>query len=47
MGAIVKVDAYDYTIYGELNGTLTYISADTLVERSGEGCSLLPGPGHY
>ena len=35
MGAIVKVDAYDYTIYGELNGTLTYISADTLVERSG------------
>jgi len=35
MDAIVKVDAYDYTIYGELNGTLTYISADTLVERSG------------
>ena len=35
MGAVVKVDAYDYTIYGELTGILTYISADTLVERVG------------
>ena len=35
MDAVVKVDAYDYTIYGELTGTLTYISADTLVERMG------------
>ena len=26
----VKIDAYDYTIYGNLNGKLTYISADTM-----------------
>lgn len=26
----VKIDAYDYTIYGSLNGKLTYISADTM-----------------
>lgn len=32
MEAIVKVDAYDYTIFGELTGVLTYVSADTLVE---------------
>ncbi|CAM5304216.1 HlyD family type I secretion periplasmic adaptor subunit [Thauera sp.] len=34
----VKVDAYDYTIYGDLPGRLTYISADTLREdlRQGE-----------
>ena len=38
MDAVVKVDAYDYTIYGELNGTLTYIGADTLVEVGWEGC---------
>lgn len=36
--ATVKIDAYDYTIYGDLPGTLTYISADTLTEdlRQGE-----------
>lgn len=34
----VKIDAYDYTIYGDLPGKLTYISADTLSEdlRQGE-----------
>jgi membrane fusion protein, adhesin transport system len=34
----VKIDAYDYTIYGDLSGKLTYISADTLSEdlRQGE-----------
>jgi len=34
----VKIDAYDYTIYGDLSGKLTYISADTLTEdlRQGE-----------
>ena len=26
----VKIEAYDYTIYGDLDGVLTYISADTL-----------------
>jgi adhesin transport system membrane fusion protein len=30
--ANVKIDAYDYTIYGSLNGTLTYLSPDTLSE---------------
>ena len=36
--ATVKIDAYDYTIYGDLVGKLTYISADTLSEdlRQGE-----------
>ena len=34
----VKIDAYDYTIYGDLSGKLVYISADTLSEdlRQGE-----------
>ena len=30
--ASVKLDAYDYTIYGALQGEVTYISADTLSE---------------
>lgn len=30
--ATVKIDAYDYTIYGDLPGRLTYLSADTLRE---------------
>lgn len=38
MQARVKIDAYDYTVYGDLAGKLTYISADTLSEdlRQGE-----------
>ena len=38
LGATVKIDAYDYTIYGSLPGKLTFISADTLSEdlRQGE-----------
>lgn len=34
----IKVDAYDFSIYGGLNGQVTYISADTLSEdlRQGE-----------
>lgn len=38
MPARVKIDAYDYTVYGDLEGKLTYISADTLSEdlRQGE-----------
>jgi membrane fusion protein, adhesin transport system len=35
--ANVKIDAYDYTIYGSLNGKLTYISADTLTEDLKQG----------
>jgi adhesin transport system membrane fusion protein len=33
MKATVKIDAYDYTVYGDLSGTLSYISADTLTEN--------------
>lgn len=35
--ATVKVDAFDYTIYGNLEGTIDYISADTLEERARDG----------
>ena len=33
----VKVDAFDYTIYGDLAGTIIYISPDTLKEKSPQG----------
>lgn len=38
LSATVKIDAYDYTIYGDLPGKLIYISPDTLTEdlRQGE-----------
>lgn len=32
LSAAVKLDAYDYTIYGRLKGEVSYISADTLNE---------------
>lgn len=32
--ATVKLDAYDYTVYGTLQGTVTYISADTLSDET-------------
>jgi adhesin transport system membrane fusion protein len=31
--ANVKIDAYDYTIYGSLNGSLVFIGADTINEN--------------
>lgn len=34
---IVKIDAYDYSIYGSLKGKLTYISADTISEETKSG----------
>ena len=37
LSAQVKIDAYDYTVYGSLNGTVTYISADTLEENLRQG----------
>ncbi len=39
LSAAVKLDAYDYTIYGRLKGEVSYISADTLNEdvRNNEG----------
>jgi adhesin transport system membrane fusion protein len=33
----VKIEAYDYTIYGDLDGVLSYISADTLEENTQRG----------
>ena len=35
----IRVDAFDYTIYGGLTGSLTYISSDTLVEQQPSGQS--------
>jgi len=35
--AIIKLDAYDYSIYGTLKGQLIYISPDTLTEDSKSG----------
>ncbi|MBM3272972.1 HlyD family type I secretion periplasmic adaptor subunit [Candidatus Kaiserbacteria bacterium] len=35
--ASVKIDAYDYTLYGSLNGKLVFISADTLTEDLKQG----------
>ena len=32
--ATIKLDAYDYTIYGSLQGNVVYISADTLSEEN-------------
>lgn len=32
----IKLDAFDYSIYGGLQGTLTYISSDTLTEQTDE-----------
>lgn len=37
LDATVKIDAYDYTIYGGLPGKLTFISADTLKENLRQG----------
>ncbi|MBO9624077.1 MAG: HlyD family efflux transporter periplasmic adaptor subunit [Sphingomonas sp.] len=37
MPAKVKITAYDYTIYGDLNGTLEQISADTIEEQTPHG----------
>jgi adhesin transport system membrane fusion protein len=37
LSATVKIDAYDYTIYGDLPGKLTYISADTLTDDLKQG----------
>lgn len=33
----IKLDAFDYTTYGTLQGTLSYISSDTLTEQGGNG----------
>ena len=33
----IKLDAFDYSIYGSLDGTLTYLSSDTLAEQGANG----------
>ena len=36
----IKLDAFDYSSYGTLKGTLNYISSDTLTEQGGNGQAL-------
>lgn len=38
--ASVKFDAYDSSIYGSAEGTVTYVSADTLTEQTNQGESV-------
>lgn len=40
MKAAVKLDAYDYSIYGVLDGEVVYISSDALNERTPQGQDL-------
>lgn len=35
--ATVKLDAYDYSIFGAMDGTVNYISPDTLMEKTSQG----------
>jgi adhesin transport system membrane fusion protein len=39
--ATLRLDAYDYSIYGSLKGELTYLSADTLTEQGPDGKSMV------
>lgn len=39
MAASVKIDAFDFTIYGGLEGRLTYLSSDTLSQEGADGQS--------
>ena len=35
--ASVKLDAYDFSIYGMFNGEVSYISPDTIIEKTSQG----------
>lgn len=35
----LKLDAFDYSVYGMLNGTLSYISSDTLTDSNASGAT--------
>ena len=35
----LKLDAFDYSVYGMLNGTLSYISSDTLTDSNASGAA--------
>ena len=37
MPATIKMDAYDYTIFGDLEGELVYLSPDTLLKQTDSG----------
>ncbi len=37
MPVVIKLDAFDYTIFGGLKGTLNYISSDTLLDKTPSG----------
>jgi adhesin transport system membrane fusion protein len=37
MPATIKMDAYDYTIFGDLEGELVYVSPDTLLKQTDGG----------
>lgn len=37
MLVVIKLDAFDYTIFGGLKGTLSYISSDTLLDKDPSG----------
>jgi len=37
MSATVRLDAFDYSLYGSLAGRLTYLSSDTLTEQGADG----------
>ncbi len=39
MPVTVRLDAFDYSIYGNLTGELTYLSSDTLMEQGSDGRS--------
>ena len=36
----VKLDAFDYSVYGSLAGTISYISSDTLTEQGSNGTAV-------
>jgi multidrug efflux pump subunit AcrA (membrane-fusion protein) len=36
----IKLDAYDYSVYGSLRGRVKYVSPDVLSERTGQGDSI-------
>jgi adhesin transport system membrane fusion protein len=39
MPVAIKLDAFDFSVYGSLSGSLSYISSDTLTEQAANGQS--------
>lgn len=44
-GTRIKLDAFDYSVYGILHGELIYVSSDTLTDASAATSGSTPGPG--